>query len=131
MEPLNDEIGQLYAGALIAIARVDGEIGPEESAHLRDLVGKRTSVAIDYEASFFHKTRPEELAAAAKTGSVSGRELGKALAGDAVALAIADGDLNGKEAQEIIRFLRALGCTGSDVVAVTRELDEWLGELHA
>ena len=131
MEGLNDEIGQLYAGALIAIARVDGEIGPEESARVRELVGKRTKVAIDYEASFFHKVRPEELAVAAKNATVSGRELGKALAEDAVALSTVDGDLNGKEAQEIMRYLRALGCTGADVSSVTRDLDEWLGELHA
>ena len=129
MDVLNDEIGQLYAGALIAIARVDGEIGPEEGAHLRELVAKRTGVAIDYEASFFHKVRPEELYAAAVKAGLAPRELGKALAGDAVALSAADGDLNSHEAQEILRYLRALGCTSEDVASVTRDLDEWLGHL--
>jgi tellurite resistance protein len=122
-----DAVAQLFAGALEAVARVDGEITPEESARMRDLVARRTSADIDYEAMFFEKITPEKLAAGA--GSVDRRALGRALVADAVVLATADGDLNGAEAQAILRYARALGCTRDDVAAETRELDEWLSML--
>src|SRR5207244_10612053 len=38
MDALDDKLGQVYAGALIAIARVDSEIGPEASAQIRQRV---------------------------------------------------------------------------------------------
>jgi tellurite resistance protein len=127
MEPLNAELGQIYAQALVAIARVDGEIGGEEGARLRELVAKRSTVEIDYEASFFEKVTPDSLAAAVRRDpSVPPRELGRALVSDAIALATADGDLNSVEAHAILRYARALGCTDEDVGAETRELDEWL-----
>ena len=55
MDRLDDELGQLYGQALLAIAKVDGEIGPEEGAKLRELVAARTNVEVDFEAGFFHK----------------------------------------------------------------------------
>lgn len=121
---LDGDVAQLYAGALEAITRVDGEVTPEESARMRELIAKRTQAAIDYEALFFEKTTPDKLAA--KVPAVDRRTVGRALAADMVALATADGDLNGAEAQAIMRFLRALGCTPADVAAETSELNEWL-----
>jgi tellurite resistance protein len=129
MELLNDELGNLFAQALSVIARVDGEINPEEASRLRELVAKRTPVAIDDEGSFFHQLTADELAAAVHRAKVPPRELGRAFVSDAVALATADGDLNSHEAQAILRFARALGCTAEDVTAETDELDEWLHAL--
>lgn len=120
---MDAEVAQLYAGALEAIARVDGEVNPEESSHMRDLLAKRTTAAIDFESLFFEKTTPDKLAAKVPPGEA--RAVGRMLVADAVALATADGDLNGAEAQAIIRFARALGCTAEDVGSVTKELDEW------
>jgi len=121
---LDGDVAQLYAGALEAIARVDGEVTPEESARMRELIGKRTQAAIDYEALFFEKATPDKLAG--KVPAADRRMVGRALAADTVALATADGDLNGAEAQAIMRFLRALGCTPADIAAETNELNEWL-----
>src|SRR5438132_10478354 len=115
MDPLNDKLGQVYAGALIAIAGVDSEINPEESALIRSLVEKRSSVHVDFEETFFHKITPDELAKAATTANVAAREFGTAFIIDAVALATADGVLNGREGEHIIRYARAFGCTRQDV----------------
>jgi tellurite resistance protein len=136
MAMLDDDLGQLYAQALLTVARVDGEIGPEEGARLRDLVATRTDVPIDYEASFFHKVTSDELAAAVEKASqgayrtpataITGREIGRAFVHDAISLATADGELNGPEAQTILRYARALGCSATDIRAETNELDEFL-----
>lgn len=124
---LDGDVAQAYAGALEAIARVDGEINPEESAQMRALVSKRTSAVIDYEALFFDKVTADKLAAAVPRATA--REVGRAFVSDAVALATADGDLNGAEGQAIMRFAHALGCKLDDVVSVTDQLGEWLHTL--
>lgn len=132
MEPLEPRLGQAYAQALLAIARMDGEITPEEAARVRELVARRSTVEIDFEASFFDKQTPETLADTvmrAGPAVVQPRQLGRALVSDAVVLATADGDLNGVEAHAILRFARALGCTAEDVAQETRQLDEWLSVL--
>jgi len=121
---LEGDVAQAYASALEAIARVDGEINSDESALMRELVSKRTSAAIDYEALFFDKITADKLAA--RVPAPIAREVGRALVSDAVALATSDGDLNGAEGQAIVRFAHALGCTLEDVVGVTDELGEWL-----
>jgi hypothetical protein len=123
---LDEALGQLYAQGLLAVARVDGEIGPEEGARLQKVVADRASIEIDYEQSFFHKVTSDELAAAVAKAGVDAREVGRAFASDAAQLAIADGDLNGGEAQLILRYVRALGCNDDDIRQATRELDAWL-----
>jgi tellurite resistance protein len=123
---LDDNLAQLYAQALIAVARVDGEIGADEGARLRTLVAAHTSVEIDYEQSFFHKMTADELAAAVRAANLDPREVGRALVSDAAALSLADGDLNGGEAQAILRYAHALGCTNDDIRSATNMLDAWL-----
>ena len=125
---MNDELGQAYAQALLAIARSDREINPEEANRVRELVRVRSAsaVAVDFEASFFGKLTPEALAEAATKANANGREVGKWLVADAMALAAADHDVKSREAQTILRFARALGCTDEDIGAVTQELNEWL-----
>jgi uncharacterized tellurite resistance protein B-like protein len=132
MDALEPRLGQAYAQALLAIARVDGEITSEEAARVRELVARRSPVTIDFEASFFDKQTPEILAETVQRAGpavVQPRDLGRALVSDAVAVAIADGDLKGVEAHTILRFARALGCTAEDVAGVTPALDEWLSVL--
>ena len=125
---LGDNIATMYAGALHAIARADGEITLEEGAKLQALVAARSSVAIDAETLFFDRTTPETFAAAMR-GAADRTAVALALIEDAVSLATCDGDLNSKEALTILRYGRALGCTAEDVHARTAELDEWLSEL--
>lgn len=121
---MDDQLGQAYAQALLAIARVDREVSPEESARVRELVASRSSVVVDFEASFFEKMTPEGLVKAVGSGDRLG--VARMLLADAVALATTDGDLNSTEAHAILRFARALGCTDIDITGVTRELDEYL-----
>ena len=132
MDRLEPKLGQAYAQALLAIARVDGEITPEEATRVRELVARRSDVEVNFEASFFDKQTPETLADAVKRAGptvVEPRELGRALVSDAVIVAAADGDLQGTEAQAILRFARALGCTAQDVAAETSQLNAWLSVL--
>jgi uncharacterized tellurite resistance protein B-like protein len=121
---MDGAVAQLYAGALEAIARVDGEVNPEESARMRELVAARTTAQIDYEALFFDKVTVEKLGAGVPRELA--RAVGRALVADAVVLATADGDLNGAEAQAILRYARVLGCTNTDIADATDQLGEWL-----
>ena len=120
----SEQVGQAYAQALLALARVDREVSPEESSRVRDLVASRSSVTVDFEASFFDKMTPEALARVIPEGDRL--EVARLLLADGVTLATTDGDLNSAEAHSILRFARALGCTDMDITGVTRELDEFL-----
>lgn len=121
---MDDQLAQAYAQALLAIARVDREVSPEESSRVRELVAARSKIEIDFEASFFEKMTPEGLAKAANLANKL--EVARMLIADAVALATTDGDLNSAEAHAILRFARALGATDVHITGVTRELDEYL-----
>jgi uncharacterized tellurite resistance protein B-like protein len=123
----SDDLAAKYIGALIAIARTDGDIGFDESAKLREIAARRTPVPVDDELLFFGAVTPDGLRAAA-AGRVA-RDVGCALVGDAIELSTADGDLNGAEATAIVRFARALGCSDDDIRTQTPELDEWLPRL--
>lgn len=123
---LNDQLGQAYAQALLAIARVDREVSPEESARVRELVSERSPIAVDFEASFFERMTPEKLAQAVDEAKADPKEVARQLLADAVSLATTDGDLNSAEARTILHFARALGCNDMDITGVTRELDEFL-----
>ena len=128
MQPLNAELGQIYAQALVAIARVDGEIGGEEGARLRELVANRTSVEIDHEASFFEKVTPDALAAAVGRASQRARTRASVARWSAMRSRSPPPTATSTavEAQAILRYARALGCTDEEIGAETRELDEWL-----
>jgi len=121
---MNEALGQVYAQALLAIARVDREISPEESSRVRELVAARSTVTVDFEASFFEKMTPERLAnEVPKPDHVTFAQL---LIADGVSLATVDGDLNSAEANAILRFARTLGCSAFEISSVTRQLDEYL-----
>jgi tellurite resistance protein len=131
---LSDDLAAQYLGALIAIARTDGEITPEESTRLHAIAARRSRVPVDDELLFFSQVTPEAIAAAAASGGehrggVAAREVGIALLLDAIELATSDGDLNGREATAILRYVRALGCTDDVVRAHTPLLEEWLTHL--
>lgn len=125
---LDGELAQLYAAALHAIGRIDGELGAEEAMRLQELLTRRGAGEIDAEMLFFTRVSPEALSAAARR-SGDPQRVGRALTADAVALATVDGDMNGAEAHAVIRYLKALGCSAAEVHAVSPELDEWLNEL--
>ena len=123
-----DELGEAYASALHALARADGEVGVEESAEVDRRLSRRTSVTVDAEAMFFDPPTPEKLAAKVRKHPAC-KDVGRALVRDAVALAIADGDLKSKEATAILRYAKALGLGPEEVHAESPLLDEWLHQL--
>lgn len=123
-----DELGEAYAAALHALARADREIGIEESTKVDRLLSRRTSVTVDAEALFFDPPTPEKMAAKVRKHPAC-KDVGRALVRDAVALATADDDLQGKEATAILRYAKALGLSAADVRAETALLDEWLHQL--
>lgn len=123
---MDDSMGQAYAQALLAIARVDREVSPEESARVRELVAERSPVAVDFEASFFEKMTPEALRKAVEDSKADGKAIAAQLIVDGIRLATTDGDLNSVEAHAILRFARALGYSDIDITGVTHELDEYL-----
>jgi uncharacterized tellurite resistance protein B-like protein len=131
---LPDDLAVTYIGALITIARTDGDIGFEESRALNVIAARRSKVPVDEEVLFFGAVTPEALRAALGGGGphrsgIDGREVGLALIHDAMELAATDGELNGAEATMILRFARALGCSNDDIRAQTNELDEWLDRI--
>jgi len=130
---LGDELALLYAGALVAIARADGEIGFEEGLQLRRIVSRRA--AVDPEAMLFVEVSAARLAAVVGHGNgapfrhgaaAAPRQLATALVHDAVEVALADGDLNDAEVHAILAFTTALGCSPEDVVAISPRLAAYL-----
>jgi uncharacterized tellurite resistance protein B-like protein len=130
---LGDDLALLYAGALVAIARADGEIGLEEGLQLRRVVARRA--AVDPEAMFFVEVSAARLATAVGHGdgapfrhgaAAAPRQLATALVHDGVAVALADGDLNDAEVHAILAFTNALGCSIDDVVVSSPRLAAYL-----
>ena len=130
---LGDDLALLYAGALVAIARADGEIGLEEGLQLRRVVARRA--AVDPEAMFFVEVSAARLASAVGHGdgspfrngpAATPHQLASALVHDAVSVALADGDLNDAEVHAILAFTTALGCSTEDVLAFSARLAAYL-----
>jgi hypothetical protein len=135
---LDEELARLYAGALYAITRADGEVHRDESDHLRDLIARRWQLFIDAESLFFSSVTPESFAAAMHyrepfRGSASGspRQVAHALIGDAITLSAMTGGLDEVKVESILRFARALGYTTDDVRAATDKLAGWLDHAPA
>jgi hypothetical protein len=135
---LDEDLAWLYAGALYAIIRADGEVHRDENDHLRHLIARRWQLAIDAETLFFSGVTPESFAAAMQhrdpfRGSASGspRQVAHALIGDAIKLAAVTGGLDEVKVESILRFSRALGYTTDDVRAATDKLAGWLDHAPA
>lgn len=131
---LDDHLGTLYAGALAAIARADGELSVDETLRLETVLARGTAARLDPETMFFDPVTPASLAQAVLRGDphravgVDGRQLALQLLRDAVEIAGGDA-LPGQEARTALRFARALGVTADDVRAEVPAFAHWLDEL--
>lgn len=131
---LEPGLAQLYAQALIEIVRADDQIELEEGQRLQHLIDARTGRPMPLEDLLLAESLdPEVLAEYVRassgpfrSGSIHPGELARMIVLDAISVVRAKGHVSEGEAQQIIGFATALGCTIDEVRAITEHLDPWL-----
>ena len=134
---LDRTLGQLFAQALVAIARADDEIGPEEGLRLEQRIAVRVPGPISLDDLLLSDPlEPHRLAEALGTAAGPFRnigldpgELAAMIVADGIAVVIAKGYISEAEAREIVRFASALGCSLDQVRAMCSRVAPWLGTL--
>ncbi len=127
-------LAQLYAQALVAITRADEQIEVEEGQRLQQQIDERTGSPMPLEDLLLAESLdPKVLAEHARAtsgpfraGSMHPGELARIIVIDAISIVMAKGHVSEREAQQIIRFATALGCTIHELRAMTEHLDPWL-----
>jgi hypothetical protein len=133
-ELLGDDVARSYALALLAIARGDGTIGPDEAQVFQQRLEKRVAKPLPLEDLLFERpiTATEVADLVTKdhgpfrTAGLEGRTLGKMLLEDALAIVLTKGHATSGEATGIIRFARALGISNDELRAASPLLDPFL-----
>jgi hypothetical protein len=131
---LDEDLARVYAGALVAIGRADGELVLDEVLRIRTLVAERTGRQPDDATLFGDDIGVDDVVAAAthrngdpfRSTGPSPRELGRMLIADGLLLALADGGVHDAEVAFIVRLGRALGCTDDDFAQFRARLPAWL-----
>ncbi len=126
---------QLYARALVAIARADEHIGSEEGLRLESYITARTPDQ-PFRIDDLLLTEPLEPAQVARdlwttpspfrTVGLHSSELAKLIVLDSIAVVLAKGYVSEAEGKEVIRFAIALGCTLDEVRAMSDHLLLWI-----
>jgi len=123
----------MYGQALIAIARADHELGPEEGNRLQATLDARTGEAVSIEDLLLADTiGPRALATAATDsggpfrGGMHIKDLGAMLVTDAIHILLSKGHISEGEAVLTIRFANALGCSSADIERIAPQLRLWL-----
>lgn len=132
------DLAQLYAQALVAIARADDQLGLEEGMRLQQKLDARLVVPVMIDDLLLAEPiDPEslrEMVAAPRGpfrgGGIHPGELARLIVVDAIEVVLAKGYISEGEAQEMIRFATALGCTLEQVKAMATHLAPWLGHLR-
>lgn len=125
---LDDDAAATYARVLIAIARADGEIGPEEARALERVIALRTSAPLSLaELLFARALRPEELSRALagselgagpfRAAPVDMAEISRTLIDDALGIVLTKGSMTSGEEASLVRFATALGIESAEVRA--------------
>lgn len=131
---LDETAAHLYARALVAIARVDGEIGLEEGSRLQQKIETRSGQPAELDALLLAEALdPDQLAEHLRASSSPFRgggglhpgELAAMIVSDAISVVLAKGHVSEEEAQQIVRFATALGCTLDEVRAMSAHLGPW------
>ena len=127
---------QLYARALLAIARADEHIGREEGQRLERCITARTPDQ-PFRIDDLLLTEPLEPAQLARdlwtttspfrTSGLHASELARLIVLDSIAVVLAKGYVSEVEGREVIRFATALGCTLDEVRAMSDHLLLWIG----
>ena len=134
---LDAALGHLFARALVAIARADDEIGPEEGERLEQRLALRVAdqISLD-ELLLAEPLEPHRLAEALRSVAgpfrnawLSAGELAAMIITDGIAVVAAKGYVSEAEAREMVRFASALGCSLDQIRALCSRVAPWLGAL--
>jgi hypothetical protein len=131
-------LAQLYAQALVAIARADDQIELEEGLRLKERIDARTGRPMPLDDLLLAEPlEPGQLAELIRGtsgpfrgGSIHPGELARMIVVDAIAVVLAKGYVSEQEGQQIIRFATALGCSIEEVRTMSGHLAPWLGQLR-
>ncbi len=123
-------LAQLYARALLAIARADDQIGVEEGQRLQEQIEHRTGVVPPLaDLLLVEPLSPAELAAQLRSSaspfrgtSMHSTELAAMIVVDAITVVLAKGYVAEAEAHELVRFATALGCSLERVRDLTADV---------
>lgn len=124
---LDGDIAQLYAQALVAVARADDEINGEEGHRLEAQIAARAAMPIALDDLLLVEPIDHEALAEAVRGqggpfrgaNVDPHALGRMFVGDALAVVLAKGYVSEAEAHQIIRVATGLGCSLDEVCAMS------------
>jgi hypothetical protein len=129
--------GQLFARALVAIARADDQIGLEEGLRLAQRIELRTGgpVRLD-DLLLAEPLEPHRLAEALRQAAgpfrgagVHPGELAVMIVTDGIAVVLAKGYVSEAEAGVIVRLAAALGFPLEEVRAMCSRVAPWLGTI--
>jgi hypothetical protein len=134
---LDATLGQLFARALVAIARADDQIGLEEGLRLQERIERRTGAPIPLDDLLLDdalepRGLAESLRGAAgpfRDAGVHPGELAAMIVSDGLAVVLAKGYVSEAEARQIVRFASALGCSVDDIRAMCGRVAPWLASL--
>lgn len=137
IHPLDVGVADLYARAVLAIARAGEELGLEEGLRLQERVETRAGFAISLDdLLLLEPLLPSELAAQLRgfTSPFRGTaihpgELAAMIVVDSISVVLAKGYVAEAEARELVRFATALGCTVDEVRTLSAETAPFLSAL--
>jgi uncharacterized membrane protein YebE (DUF533 family) len=132
---LDVTLGQLFARALVAIARADEQIGLEEGLRLQQRIEARTGHPMPLDDLLLaDPLGPRELARLIqatsepfRTAGLHPRDFAAMLVADGITVALAKGYIADAEVAELTRFASALGCLDDDIRAMLARVAPWLG----
>lgn len=131
------DLAQIYAQAVVAIARADDSLGLEEGSRLQHKLNARLGAPTEIDDLLLAEPLGSDQLAAIvdaasgpfRGGSLHPGELARMIIVDAIEVVLAKGYIADSEASEMMRFATALGCTLDQVRAMTPHLAPWLGHL--
>lgn len=127
-------VAQLYQRALVAIARADDVIETEEGERMRECIAARTDhgMRID-DLLLSDPLDPSQLAEALRGTPSPFRattphtgELASIIVADGLDVVLCKGYVSEAEGNKIIRFAAALGCSETEIAAMSSHLALWL-----
>ncbi|MBA3542155.1 MAG: hypothetical protein H0T79_21250 [Deltaproteobacteria bacterium] len=125
---------QLYARALLAIARADEPIGSEEGMRLESRLAARVAMPMPIaDLLLADPLDPSQLARDVRLSSgpfrnvtLHSSELARMIVLDSIIVLLAKGYVSEAEGLEVIRFAIALGCTRDEVRGMSVHLANWI-----
>ncbi|MBK7071712.1 MAG: hypothetical protein IPH44_05350 [Myxococcales bacterium] len=133
LPPIRDHaLADAYGRAVLAVVRADDDIGLEESLRLQARLRQRLGDGFDLEALLLAPAiTAAELAGLGggdpfRAGGVHPGALAHALVADCLAIALAKGHVDEREAHALIEFARALGLADRDLLHQAPALRPWL-----